>query len=172
MLPLVRATLSRQYGGALKMLGGCIRGCNAEHWGQPVGRFPFWHVAYHVLFYTDLYLSKDEQSFRPQAFHRKDYQVMGSLPYPPYTPVVADQPYDKAAIGGYVQACMTKAAAVVAAETQASLAGESGFPWLPIPRLELHVYNIRHVQHHTGQLAAFLRRSGAKGVGWVGFHEI
>ena len=97
---------------------------------------------------------------------------MGSLPYPPYKPVVADQPYDKATIKEYLRACMAKAAAVVAAESQASLAGESGFPWLPFPRLELHLYNIRHVQHHTGQLIACLRRSGARGVGWVGFHEI
>jgi len=172
MLSLVRTTLSRQYGAALKMLGGCVRGCQAEDWEQAVGKYPFWHVAYHVLFYTDLYLSKSEATFQPPDFHRKEYQVMGSLPWPPYSKVVADQPYDKPTIAGYVRTCMTKAAETVAAETEASLAGESGFAWLPFPRLELHLYNIRHVQHHTGQLAAFVRRAGPKGVGWVGSHEI
>lgn len=27
-------------------------------------------------------------------------------------------------------------------------------------RGELHLYNLRHVQHHTGQLSAYLRRIG------------
>jgi DinB family protein len=172
MLPLVRTTLSRQYGAALKMLAGCVKGCSTDHWQQAVGNFPFWHVAYHVLFYTDLYLSKNDGAFRPQGFHRPDYQVMGSQAWPPYKKVVADQPYDRPTIAGYVRDCMTKAAETVAAETEASLAGESGFAWLPFTRLELHLYNIRHIQHHTGQLAAFLRRAGCKGVGWVGSHEI
>jgi hypothetical protein len=172
MLALVRKTLTHQYGAALKMLAGCVKGCTADHWEQAVGKFPFWHVAYHVLFYTDLYLSKNEAEFRPQGFYRPDYQVMGSQAWPPYRKVLADQPYDKPTIRLYVQTCMAKAAKTVAAETEASLAGESGFPWLPFPRLELHLYNIRHIQHHTGQLAAFLRRAGHKGAGWVGSHEI
>jgi hypothetical protein len=60
----------------------------------------------------------------------------------------------------------------VAKETARSLAGESGFPWIPFPRLELHIYNIRHIQHHAGQLGAFLRRNKVKGVGWVGTHAL
>jgi hypothetical protein len=37
----------------------------------------------------------------------------------------------------------------------------------------LHIYNIRHVQHHSGQLSAYLRRIGAgindpKALPWIG----
>jgi hypothetical protein len=45
----------------------------------------------------------------------------------------------------------------LASETRESLERESGFRWLPFSRSELHVYNIRHVQHHTGQLSAYVR---------------
>ncbi len=46
-------------------------------------------------------------------------------------------------------------------------APESGFFWLPFGKLELQFYNIRHLQHHTGEL---FERLGAVGVtlDWVG----
>jgi uncharacterized damage-inducible protein DinB len=54
----------------------------------------------------------------------------------------------------------------------------SGFDdgWLrlvDLSRGELHIYNIRHVQHHAGQMSAYLRRvDGAladpKALPWVG----
>ena len=48
-----------------------------------------------------------------------------------------------------------------------ALAGPSGFHWLKFSRLELHVYNIRHLQHHVGQLNAALRRHQAEGIKWA-----
>jgi hypothetical protein len=171
-LPLIRQTLIHQYGAALKMLDGAIRQCKPPLWEKPVGQYPFWHVAYHVLFHTDLYLSRSEEAFRPQKFHQPESQIMGSTPWPPYKPVVVDEPYDKPTIRRYASICMTRAAKGVAKETARSLAGESGFPWIPFPRLELHIYNIRHIQHHAGQLGAFLRRNKIKGVGWVATHAL
>ena len=65
--------------------------------------------------------------------------------------------------------CRQKAADTVAAETAETLAGPSGFEWLKFTRAETHVYNIRHIQHHTGQLGAYLRRfDEAINPKWVG----
>jgi hypothetical protein len=47
------------------------------------------------------------------------------------------------------------------------LAAPSGFHWLPFNKLELQFYNIRHLQHHTGQLADRLRIVANVGVAWV-----
>jgi uncharacterized damage-inducible protein DinB len=47
-------------------------------------------------------------------------------------------------------------------ETAATLRGPAGFEWLSFTRSELPLYNLRHVQHHTGQLSAFLRRAKVK----------
>jgi hypothetical protein len=44
----------------------------------------------------------------------------------------------------------------------------SGFFWLPFSKLELQLYNIRHVQHHTGQLIDRLRTVAGIGVARVG----
>ena len=46
----------------------------------------------------------------------------------------------------------------LATETEESLAGPSGFHWYKNTRGEMHLINIRHIPHHTGQLSAFLRR--------------
>jgi hypothetical protein len=43
----------------------------------------------------------------------------------------------------------------------------SGFDWLPFNRFELHLYNMRHLQHHTGQLTERLRTICDVGVSCV-----
>ena len=48
------------------------------------------------------------------------------------------------------------------------LEDSSGFSWLPFNKFELQLYNIRHLQHHTGQLIERLRSGAGIGMGWVG----
>src|SRR3974377_768759 len=95
MLDLIKMTLAEQCGAAIQMLRGCIDQCEAERWKLPVGRFAFWHVAYHPLFFTDLYLSPGEQAFKPREFHRENYQFFGQHPRFPEKTFVADVPYEK-----------------------------------------------------------------------------
>jgi uncharacterized damage-inducible protein DinB len=66
----------------------------------------------------------------------------------------------------YVEFCHRKGLDALAAETQQSLQGPSGFARLPFSRGELYLYNIRHVQHHTGQLSAYLRKVIEDGERW------
>ena len=58
-----------QYHAALRTLESCIDRCPNELWvtGEPV--YPFWQIAYHTAFFTDLYLSADQTSFVPWARH-------------------------------------------------------------------------------------------------------
>jgi hypothetical protein len=172
MLDLVRQTLASQFGAALKMVEDAIDKCQAENWSVSVGQFPFWHVAYHILFYVDLYLSPSQSEFRPQPFHRENYQFLGRQPFPPFGQLVADQPYDKPSMLAYVSTCRSKVIEILVKETESSLAGPSGFDWIPFSRAELHLYNIRHAQHHIGALGAFLGRVQGKGAAWVGMDPL
>jgi hypothetical protein len=45
---------------------------------------------------------------------------------------------------------------------------ESGFPWYPIPKVEHQFVNLRHIQHHTAQLADRVRAATDQGIRWVG----
>ena len=164
----IQPILAAQYGAALAMLRAAVTCADRATWHAFVGQFPFWQVSYHTLFYTDLYLSRGEGAFQPPPFHREGYSQLGPVAWLPPSDVVVDQPYAQDVIAGYVDACVAKAKRETEAETEATLAGPSGFEWLRFTRLEGHLYNLRHVQHHTGQLAAALRRQGLAGVEWVG----
>jgi uncharacterized damage-inducible protein DinB len=73
-----------------------------------------------------------------------------------------------------MQHVRAKAARAIAAETAESLAGPSGFDWVKIPRGELYIYSIRHVQHHAAQLILRLRQGGPQDIPWFrsGWREL
>lgn len=168
MIEIFKKSLISQFGAALSTLSECVKQCPPEHWQGHVGNHAFWHVAYHTLFYTDLYLSRDEKSFEAPSLYREDYHFFGQRPWPPYEPVVADNPYDKDVILEYVEICRRKASSTIAAETPESLAGPCGFWWYEICRAEFHLNNIRHVQHHAAQMSLFLRKTADIAIDWVG----
>lgn len=166
LLQPIQLTLGAQFGAALSMLHDAIKSCPPTEWDRRVGNWPFWQAAYHVLFYVDFYLSTNEHSFSPQEFHRKEYESFREEPLADENQVIEAVPQEK--ILGYVLHCHQKTAASLAAETAESLQGPSGFSWYPISRLEFHINNIRHAQHHAAQLSLALRRSSGIDIRWVG----
>lgn len=154
MIDYVRKILAGQFEASLCMMSDCLEKCPPEHWDGAIGKYPFWHVAYHTLIYTDLYLSPVEKAFTFRDIHPRGQSEFDDE-YP-------SRRFEQTELVEYLGVCRRKAAETLAAETPGSLAADSGFPWLPFSRGELHLYNMRHVQHHTGQLSAFLRRVGAE----------
>ena len=75
-----------QYLAALEMLKQTIIKCPESIWNSPDDKTKFWHIAYHALFYTHLYLQDSEADFTPWAKHRDEYQFIGQLPWPPHSP--------------------------------------------------------------------------------------
>jgi hypothetical protein len=51
---------------------------------------------------------------------------------------------------------------------QLELDAESGFSWLPFSKLELQLYNIRHIQQHTGELMERLGTCANIDIDWIG----
>ena len=145
-----------QFGAALDMLEECIRACPDEHWDDLIAKYPFWHVVYHTLCFVDVYLCPTNDDWVPQT---------GPQGLHPLGRVELDEEYPsrrftRAEMLRYMAMCREKLAAQMARETAEVLRGPSGFGHLPFSRAELHVYSVRHVQHHTGQLGACLRRAG------------
>jgi hypothetical protein len=151
MTELVKKILTAQFEAALAMLNQCIVKCPPEQWEGKIANYSFRQVVYHTLFFLDYYLSQSEGSFALRDLH----DVGGDERLPvPGVGLSQDQTRD------YVAICRDKIVASIAAETTESLQGPSGFARLPITRAELHVHNLRHLQHHTGQFSAYLRRIG------------
>ena len=70
----LRGALKRQYRAGLAMLGDAVERCPDETWGDPAPTNAFWQVAYHVLYFTHLYLQPDLAAFRPWSGHQGDVQ--------------------------------------------------------------------------------------------------
>jgi hypothetical protein len=116
------------------------------------------------LFYTHLYLQPSEADFRPWAKHRQDSQYLGPRPWAPQETPQIQSPYTKVDVIEYHKICCAEVEGRVPA---LDLAAPSGFHWLPFNKMELQFYNIRHIQHHTGQLADRLRTEVNVSVAWV-----
>lgn len=150
MIEYVRAILASQFEASLAMLDRCVRRCPEPHWDGRIAKYPFWEIAYHTLCFVDLYLSPGEAEFQPRDIHPGAWRDIFEE-----TPT---RRFGQRELTDYAAICRQKAIEVIAAETPESLRRPSGFSWLPITRGELHIYNIRHIQHHSGQLGAYLRR--------------
>ncbi len=154
-----------QYRAALAMLEQAITRCPATLWDAPEDKTKFWRIAYHALFYTHLYLQTSGQTFRTWSKHREDYEFLGPKPWPPHELPKIGEPYDKATVLEYLAFCRQQAVELV---PQQDLAGPSGFDWLPMNKLELQIYTIRHLQQHTGELMERLGTRAGVDVDWIG----
>ena len=73
-------------------------------------------------------------------------------------------PYSRDSILEFLTFCRDHAHRRIAA---LDLTAESGFSWLPFSPAERLAYNLRHLQHHAGQLSERIRQDTDDGVGWV-----
>jgi hypothetical protein len=161
----IRPILKSQYHAALAMLGQAVRSCPDDLWTDKAYQNAFWHIAYHTLFFTHLYLQKDGDAFVPWERHREEYQFFDNLPWPPHRMPNIGKPYTKDDVLEYWSFCD---AMVDSAVSQLDLdAAECGFSWYKMSKLEHQLNNIRHIQHHTAQLSDRLRAKAGVGVAWV-----
>ncbi len=151
----IRQVVQGQYGAALAMLRATVTQCPETLWNDPADKNRFWHVAYHALFYVHLYLTPSLDDFQPWAKHREEY---GRLDVTRVTPYTQDEVLE------FLDVCVAGAAQRMAT---LDFAAPSGFHWLPMNKLELQLYNIRHLQTHTGELAERLSQRADIDVGWV-----
>ena len=167
MLNTLTQLLAHQYEASLSTLNLCVARCPEQCWNECVAKWKFCQTAFHATFFTDLYLqpSDDVEAFKRQPFHVqykavfRDYEELEDRP-----PVLL---YDKTFVLSYVQHVRHKAREAVARESADVLAGPSGFHWRDCSRAELHVYNIRHIQHHAAQLSLRLRLDANIDIPWV-----
>jgi hypothetical protein len=70
-------------------------------------------------------------------------------------------------LGTYADFCRQKAIATISGESAAELTAQCGFPPKTFSRAELHIYNLRHVQHHAAQLIMRLRLDSDIDIPWM-----
>ncbi len=158
MSELLREALGTQFQAALQMLGNALRACPEEDWGELSDTPGFWYTTFHTLFWLDFYLSPSVEGFAPPApFGLEELDPAGKLPPRVYT---------QQELLDYLEHGRGKCREACARLDLANAAQPSGMrPGLS--RLELHIYNLRHVQHGAAQLNLRLRQRGRTVPDWV-----
>ncbi len=155
-----RTILWRQYGAAIDMLDENIMACPDGLWTAAVYDDPddprygqFWYVAFHTLFWLDLYLGGIYEGFSPPPPFRSRQLV--------------DVVYTREAIRDYLLQCRQKCQSVILGMTAEQANRVCTFPFMELGFLELQIYTMRHVQEHAAQLNLFLGQHGVTGPDWI-----
>ncbi len=160
----MRDEVASQIRAALKMLRLAIEACPDALWTRETDHNPTWVLAYHTLYFAHLYLSPSEEAFEPFERDVAGRPGFGKTDLGDWTKLTAKDVYTKANVLAYCDHIDGHVSELVRA---APFDGPSGFHWLPFSRGEAHLYNLRHIQHHAGQLAERLRQTSGVGSGWA-----
>ncbi len=164
-----KTVIGRQFAAAIQMLRSAVAACPDDLWDDRADGTPFWHLAYHALFFTDFYLSDDAGAFHARDLHvekanflpgdyREDFGVVT-------TPGKA---FTRAQLLGYADHCLRKSDETFKRLTAKRVLERCGFPWYELNVGEFLLNNLRHTQHHAGQLTVLLRRHADIGIDWLG----
>ncbi len=148
--------LWKQFGAGLDMLTDSIQTCPDAIW-QVDQRFS--QLAYHTLFFLDYYLTKEPVGFsQPDQFSYSEFDEDPEL-------VI----FSKSELLNYLDACRSKAKGFIfgldAIQLKKRWINES--QTMNFSMLEILLYNLRHVQHHVGQLNLVLRETSQTAPDWV-----
>jgi hypothetical protein len=165
-----QTVISRQFAAAIQMIRLAIQACPDDLWDDSTDGSPFWHLAYHALFYTDFYLSENDKMFKPMEFQRDnanflpgDYKEFGGgIVTTPDEAFTQDQLLD------YTDYCLSKCQETFEKLTDKRVLERCGFWWYELNVGEFLINNLRHAQHHAGQLTLLLRRHADIGIDWLG----
>lgn len=156
----LKTLLWQQFGAALDMFEDAITLCPDHLWTAQLWQDPddakygqFWYIAYHTLFWLDLYLTGVYEGFTPPAPF-----IRGVLP---------ETPYSKAHICAYLAHGRQKCQATIEALTDEQARQQCTFDWVELSFFELQLYNMRHVQEHGAQLNLLLGQHDVTGMDWV-----
>ncbi len=156
----LKGSIWHQFGAAIDTLHDAINLCPDDLWAAALWKDPddarygqFWFIAYHTLFWTDLYLLGDYKSFAPPPPFKR-----GVLP---------ENPYTKDQIRAYLAACRSKCQATLEGLTDEQANRVCTFDWIEASYLEMQLYSLRHVQEHAAQLNLMLGQHDVSGMDWI-----
>ncbi len=144
----IKMVIQSQYLAALAMLKQAVVKCPPDAWDNPQDKDRFWFVAYHTLSYAHLYLKTQDKGF--VRWERRQHSQQG-------VPFSKEEILERAAI---VEQDVAKQIALM------DLGRKSGYAGFLANKLELQLYNIRHIQQHTGELYQRLSARNVK-LTWV-----
>lgn len=165
-------SLSQNFDGAMDMFKYILELCPDYLWEK---QDKFYYLSYHTIIFLDYYLSQPVSSFQPLL----PYTITNApLPVDAIDDVLPDKLYSRAEMLTYLSLIKGKAVSVISPLD----IGKFSQRWITdieIPvhglcpgvvenytLLEILFYNLRHLQHHIGQLNLLLRQRAHLAAEW------
>lgn len=152
----LKEILWRQFGASIDMLQNAIEFCPESLWDTEQ---QFGYNAYHCTFFLDYYLTLNPTAFTPpEPFSLSEFE--DRLP---------ERIYTKAEVLDYLQFCRKKCKNLIGSMTNEIYNSdwENESKTMKYNVIEILLYNMRHVQHHTAQLNLLLRKNINDAPQWI-----
>ncbi|MDN5215068.1 DinB family protein [Fulvivirgaceae bacterium BMA12] len=162
----INEILESQYRAALQMLRQTIEKIPSAQWKTDEYKNPNWQIAYHATWAAQLYLGANMEAFVPWEKAIKGAESLGGTQD-------WENPDESVTVEGYnskdelLSFINNVEDDLQQAISKLPIHENSGFEWYPYSRLELHINNIRHIQHHTAQLIERMKAKGITGFPWA-----
>jgi hypothetical protein len=147
---MLKNDLEKQYKKALHIFKHIISNYDDVIWNNDIDyKTPVWQIAYHAIFYTNIYCSATENDIQKWNKERENYnnhQKMYEIRQKDKTLII---PYTKNEILEYIDFVETK----IQIYLDKIKPEEKCWPsWYDESQLEFHINNLRHLQHHIGEI--------------------
>jgi len=167
MIHQLQQSLWQQFGAAIDMLMNVISTCPNDYLAS---NKRFYYLAAHSIFFLDYYSSIPPGSFSPAlSFTHKppEQRPAGSV-----GDLVPDEIYSKESLLGYLDSTRMKCKELVESLSVAdniNLRFKEGDEEddMDYSIIEIVLYNLRHTQHHVGQLNLMIRQDLDKHMDWA-----
>lgn len=143
-----KQVIQSQYLAALAMLKQAIAKCPPDVWDDPADKDRFWFIAYHTLYYAHRYLKTANKGY--VRWKKPQYGKQGIA-----------MPKEQV-----LEHLETVEREVIEQVAVMDLDAKSGYSGFLANKMELQLYNMRHIQQHAGELYERLRPYNVK-LGWA-----
>ena len=154
----LKVLIWQQFGATIDMLENAMHACPDSLWNDRSQKPEFWYLAYHTLFWLDFYLSEADSPLVPPSPFTLDERDPDAVP---------ERPYTNDELQNYLEHGREKCRSLIASLTDKSSGEHLAVGSFAGSRMELLLYNLRHVQHHAAQLNLILRQQIDSAPRWV-----
>ena len=164
-MEVIKNCLWRQFGACLDMLENVLELCTDEFLQNHQKIF---YISFHTLIFLDYYLTIPPKNFAPTLPFTEVSKE--EIPVEAIDDLIPDRFYTKSELLAYLKSSREKCKNLIARleeEPNRRFTEELEEGAMDYAVIEILLYNMRHVQHHTAQLNLLLKQEMDQSVKWV-----
>lgn len=164
--------VNQELGAAIEMLSNAIKNADDDVWDSPSDERRFWNIAYHTIFFLDIYLSDFdpditdvEDQYRVPAYLKEWEEVYNF-------DEVHEPAMPKEVLQRFLEETRSTLRSRFAEGIVESQTEKRATSWLKMSKGAVLLYNMRHIMQHVGHLNDILRTHGLQTSRWLSWVPI